>query len=169
MMKTKFRFDFDQDKSGGILMYEVRKERNVKSNRQSSIGTIRAKATEHTSKMARLLVTWRINHLGELKVRTVLVEHDKELTLDEDELAQLYDKINDILFDYSIEDRSSDYCSRDHSFFGSSRHTWLMCDNTVLEATYEIVNEEGLELVIVISKGAENWCTRPALWIDSER
>jgi hypothetical protein len=109
MMKIEFKFDSDQDKPGGILVYKAKS--NTRSNHQSSIDRI----IEDTLKIMRLLVAWKIERSGELDVNMALVEYGDELVLDEDKLANLYDKINDIPSGY--------------------RHTWLMYDNTVLKVT----------------------------------
>jgi hypothetical protein len=44
-----------------------------------------------------------------------------------------------------------------------------MCDNTALMITYNIMQKEGLEFKITISKEAKDKYTKSALWIDSER
>jgi hypothetical protein len=93
-------------------------------------------------------VTWNIKRSGKPKVNIMLVEYDDELVLNEDKLAQLYGKINDI--------------SSGNSSFG-----WLMYDNTVLVAKYEVAEEKDLELKITISKGAKY--TMNSMWINSER
>jgi hypothetical protein len=153
MMRIGFSFGLDK-LPGGILMYEVQGSGNTKSDCQPSTDTTSTEAVEVTSKMMRLLVVWKIEHFGEPSVYIVLVEHDKELVLNgEDKLAQLYDKVNDQF-------------SRCYSF---SESTWLVCDNTVLKATYEIVQKESFELNIAISKGTKDKYTKSALWIDSER
>jgi hypothetical protein len=148
MMTIDFRFNPDQDESGGILMYEIQRKNNVKSDHQANIDTISAKVIEVASKMMRLLVTWKIKRSGKPKVNIMLVEYDDELVLNEDKLAQLYGKINDI--------------SSGNSSFG-----WLMYDNTVLVAKYEVAEEKDLELKITISKGAKY--TMNSMWINSER
>jgi hypothetical protein len=150
IMKIGFRFDLNQDEFGGILMYEV--QRKGKSNQQPSTNTISSKAVEDTSKMMRLLVTWRIERSGELEVDIMLVEHDNKLVLDRDKLALLYNKINDWFFRYNI-----------------FHHTWLMCDNTALEAICDAVQKEGLELKITVSEGTKDVYTIEPIWIDSER
>jgi hypothetical protein len=147
MMKIGFRFNPDQDESRGILIYAM--QRNAISGHQSSNDTISAKIIEETLNMTRLLITWKIKRLEEPIVRITLVEYDNELVLSEDKLAQLYENIVDI--------------SSGHN---PSRFTWLMCDNTVLMATYEL---EGLELKIDISEGFRNPNTKRAMWIDSKR
>jgi hypothetical protein len=152
MMKIRFQFGLDK-LPGGILMYEVQRKGNTESDHQPNIDTTFAETVGDTSKMMRLLVTWKIEHFGEPRVRIVLVEHDNELEWDEDELAKLYNKVNEQF-------------SRSYS---PSRYSWLVSANTVLEATYEAAQKEGLELKIAISKGIKDWNTRPALWIDPER
>jgi hypothetical protein len=124
------------------------KKGNIKSDYQTSTEVV-----EHIPKMMRLLVTWKTKRSKELRVYTVLVEHDNELVWNEDKLAQLYDKINEQL---------SRRCD-------APKSTWLVCDNTVLEVTYEVLWKVDPELKITISKGIKDWNTRPALWIDPER
>jgi hypothetical protein len=150
VMKYDLKFDFDQDTLEGILMYEIRRKENARYSHQSSINTTYAEVIEEASRMTRLLVAWKIERSGESKVRIILVECDDKLVLNEDKLAQLYEKINDIPPGY-------------HAI------TWLMYDNTVLEATYEIEQETGIELKITISEGDKDENTKPALWIDPER
>jgi hypothetical protein len=152
MMKIDFSFGLDK-LPGGILMYEVQRKGNTESDYRSNIDTTFAETVGNTSKMMRFLVIWKIEHSGEPRVHIVLVEHDNELEWDEDKLAKLYDKAND---------QSSRH-------YNPSRYTWLVSANTVLEATYEAVQKEGLELKVVISKGIKDWNTRQALWIDPER
>jgi hypothetical protein len=132
------------------LMYEIRRKRNRRSDHQSSINTAYAKVIEEASKMTRLLVAWKIDRSGGSKVRIILVECDDKLVLNEDKLAQLYKRVNDIPSGY-------------HAI------TWLMCDNTVLETTYEIEQKTGIELEITISEGDKDENTKSALWIDPER
>jgi hypothetical protein len=152
MMKIDFRFGLDK-LPRGILMYEVQEKGNIRSDHCLNIDTTSAKMVGDTSKMMRFLVTWKIENFGEPRVRIVLVEHDNDLTLNEDKLAKLYNKVNG---QFSKQ-------------YSPSRYTWLVSANTVLEATYEAVQKEGLELKVVISKGIKDWNTRPALWIDPER
>jgi hypothetical protein len=150
MMKCDLKFDFDQDTLEGILMYEMQREENTRSNHQSSINTTYAEVIEEASKMTRLLVAWKIDRSGESKVRIILVECDDSLVLNEDKLAQLHKKANNI---------PSSYHSR----------TWLMYDNTVLKATYEIEQKTDIDLKITISEENEDENTKSALWIDPER
>jgi hypothetical protein len=151
-MKISFSFDLDQLLSG-ILMCQVRKKGNIKSDYQPSTDVTSTEVAEDASKTMQLLVAWEIERSGESRVYTVLVEHDNELVWDEDKLAQFYDKVNEQF-------------SRHYNV---SESTWLVCDNTVLEATYEVVWKVGLELKITISKGVKNKYIKSALWIDSER
>jgi hypothetical protein len=162
VINIDLRFDFDQDVLEGILMYEVRRKRSAKSNHQSS------KVIEEASRMMRLLVTWKIERSRKPKVNIMLIEYDNKLVLDEDKLAQLYEKANDTPFGYSLGETFFDYDSDDSSF-DSSRRTWLMCDNTVLAAAHEVVREGGLELKIDISQGVENKDAIRPVWIDPTR
>jgi hypothetical protein len=159
MMKIGFRFDLEQGESGGVMIYKVQRKGNVKSDHQPSTDTTSIEAIENTSKTMQLLIAWKIERFGEPRIRIMLVEHDNELVLRE-KLAQLYDKINDVL------SKEYDLFFKSNSIFKS---TWLVCDNTVLEATYKVVHEEGLGLNITISKGVKDMYTKSALWIDSRR
>jgi hypothetical protein len=150
VMKISFRLDFN--KPGGILMYEVQRMENAKSDYQSSTDATSAEADEDTSKVMRLLVAWRIEIFGESRVHVILVEHNNELVLNEDKLEQLYDKVNEQF----------------SGLYNLSKSTWLVGVNIILEATYEVVRKD-LELKIAISKGVKDWNTGPALWIDPER
>jgi hypothetical protein len=150
VMKISFRLDFN--KPGGILMYEVQRMENAKSDYQSSTDATSAEADEDASKVMRLLVAWRIEIFGESRVHVILVEHNNELVLNEDKLEQLYDKVNEQF----------------SGLYNLSKSTWLVGVNIILEATYEVVRKD-LELKIAISKGVKDWNTGPALWIDPER
>jgi hypothetical protein len=152
MMNINFSFGLD-GLPGGILVYEVRRERNTKSDCQSSTNTTSAETVGDTSRIMQILVAWNVKRFGEPRVHIVLVEHDSMLILNGDKLAKLYDKVNDQLAG------RSDF----------SKSAWMVCDNTVLKATYEIAQEEGLTLKITISKGAKNEYAKSALWIDPER
>jgi hypothetical protein len=145
MMKVGFSFDPDQDKSGGILMYKLQRD-----ERSDHLFNIDTKVIEEALKMMWLLITWKIERSREPKVKIMLVEYDNGFVMNEDKLAQLYDKTDVI--------SSSHYKSK-----------WLVCDDTALEITYEIVQKVGIELKIDISKGFRDQDTIKSKWIDSER
>jgi hypothetical protein len=145
MVKIEFRYDFDQDKPGAILMYGLQGEAG--SNHRSSTN----KVIEDASKMVGLLVAWRIERSRKLKVNKMLVEYSDELVLDEDKLGQLYDKINDLLPFYT------------------SKRTWSMSNNTTLAVVYEVVQEASLELEIAIYKRFRDSSTIEPVWIDPTR
>jgi hypothetical protein len=151
MMKIGFRFDFDK-LSGGILMYEVQRKGNIRSDHQSSTDTTSTETGKDTS-MMRLLVTLKAESFEEPRVHIILAEHDNVLALNEDKLIQLCDKV-------------SDQFSR---YYNASRYTWLICDDKVLKATYALVNGKDLELKINISESVKNKDTMKPIWIDSER
>jgi hypothetical protein len=153
IMKVDFRFDLEQNGSGGILAYEVQRKGNIGSDHQPSTDTTSTETVEDTSKMMRFLMAWEIERLREPKVHIMLIEYDNEFALNEDKLAQLYGKIDDQL-------------SRRYR---ASKSTWLVSDNTVMEAKYETVQKGGPKLKITISKGAKEEDTKSTLWIDSER
>jgi hypothetical protein len=160
VMKIGARFDLSQDKSEGILMCEVQKSENTEANHQSNTDTTFTETVENISKIMRFLATWEIKSPGRATIRIILAEHDSELVLNEAELAQLYNKINDI---------PSDVYSWILKYDGIYKSTWLMHDNTVLEATYDIICEKGLELKITVTEGVKDEDAAPALWIDSTR
>jgi hypothetical protein len=81
-------------------MYKIRRKENIGSDHQSSINTIYATVIEEASKMTRLLVFWKAKHHKEPETNVMLVEYDNELVLNEDKLAQLYENINDVPYDY---------------------------------------------------------------------
>jgi hypothetical protein len=144
MMKIDFRFDPTQDEPGGILIYEMQRKGNARSDHQSS------QVIENALKMIRLLIIWKMKRSGRPKVNTILVEYDNEFVLNEDKLVQLYNKMDII---------SSNYY----------KSTWFICDHVVLGAKYEVVRKEGLELNITISQGIENQNIIKPMWIDSKR
>jgi hypothetical protein len=140
---TTIKIGFQFDKlPGGILMCAVQSKRTTKSHTET---------IEDTSKMIQLLVVWKIENPNKPKVYAILVEH--ELVLDEDRLALLYENIDDQL----------------SKCYDASKYTWLVCDNTALVATYEVVWKEGFELKTTISKGVVSPDNIKPMWIDSER
>jgi hypothetical protein len=150
MMIFDFRFDPDQDTSGGILIYEIRRKGNEISDLQSNVDPIYTKAIEEASKMMRLLVIWKTKHLEEPKANAILVEYDNRLVLDEDKLAQLYGNVNDIPYD-------------------RHRCTWSIYSNTALVIRCKVAWKESLRLDVDISyKERDSNAIRP-MWIDSER
>jgi hypothetical protein len=152
MVKISLSFSLDKLHSG-ILIYELQRKGNEASSRQSSANTTSTEVIENTSKMMRLLVTWKIDRSWESRVHIVLVEHNSELVLNEDKLAQLYDRVND-----QISRR-----------YNTSKSTWLVYDNAVLEVTYKAIQKEDFGLKVDIFKGAKDEYTKSALWIDPER
>jgi hypothetical protein len=150
MMKIDFRFDPNQDELKGILICEMQRKGNTKSDRQLNTDITFNEAIEGTSRMMRLLAVWKIKRFGEHKVHIILVECDNKLVLNEDKLEKLYDKVNDIFLEYNPS-------------------KWLMSDNTVLGTSYMITREEGTELNIRISEETEKKYTMGPMWIDSER
>jgi hypothetical protein len=161
MMKIGFRFDLDQDEPGGILMYEVQRNRNAKSDHQPNTDITSTESVEDTSKMIRLLVAWKIEHSLESNVRILLIEHRNELVLNEAKLEHLYNKVNDI--------PSGAYVLLHRYRHDFPYCTWLICDNTVMGVAYTAERKVGLELMIGILEGAKDEYTKSALWIDSER
>jgi hypothetical protein len=160
-MKAEFRSDSNQDHPGGILMYEVQRKRNIISDRRFSIDAIYTKVIEE-SKTMQLLVIWKNKRPGEPKIYIMLVEHDNELFLNRDKLAQLYNKINDIPFGYGFM-----YPHTRH--YNTPGHTILMYDDTVLKAEYRLMQNVVLELDIAISEGNRDKYAMKSMWIDSER
>jgi hypothetical protein len=150
MMKFDFRINPDQDESGGILMYEIRRKGNIRSDHQSNVDTIYAKAIEEVPKMMRLLVIWKTKRLEEPDVSVILVEYDNELVLNGDKLAQLYENVNYIPTNYF-------------------RNTWLIYDNMALAEKHKVLWYTCLELEINIYRGFRNKDNIKPMWINSER
>jgi hypothetical protein len=150
MIKLDFRFDPDQDESGGALMYEMRRKGSIESDRQASIEPIYAKVIEDASKMMRLLVIWKIKYNEEPKSSVILVKYGNEFVLNEDKLAQLYNKVNVIPIN-------------------CYESTWLIRDDTVPEVMRKVVWRRNHELEIIVSKGFRDSDTIRPMWIDSER
>jgi hypothetical protein len=152
VIKASYRFGLDK-LPGGILMCEVQRKGYIESDHQLNADTTSTEAVENVSEIMRLLVIWKINILWWPRIQIVLAEHDNELLLSEDKLTQLYSKVNE-------------------QFFGrhdAAENTWLVCNNTVLETTYEIVQKAGVELKIIITKSVNDLIARPTFWIDPER
>jgi hypothetical protein len=151
-VKIGLRLDIDQDKSGGMLMYEVQRKGNIRFNYRSSIDTVYTKAMKEALKMKRLLITWEIKHSDKPKVNAILVEYNNDLFQNGDKLARLYEKTNGISF-------------------GRERYEyiWSMYSNTALKTRYETIWRTSLELEITICKGFRNQINTRQMWIDSER
>jgi hypothetical protein len=160
VMKVSFRFGLFDKLPGGILMCEVQKKGSRMSDHRSSTDITSAKAVEDTSKMMRLLVTWEIESSGRVDARISLIEHDNELVLNEAKLAQVYKEVNNIpakVYSWTLK------------YDGIHKWVWLMHDNTVLEATVELIFEKGFELKITVTEGVKDKDVESAFWIDSER
>jgi hypothetical protein len=160
MMKIGIRFGLLDELSDGILMCEVKKKGNIESGHQSSTDIAFTEAVEDTSKITRLLVTWKIKNSGTYRARIILTEHDNKLVLNEVKPAQLYNNVNDIhtkIYNWIIK------------YDGIYKWTWLMRDNTVLEATDVMIFEKGIELKITVTEGAKDEDAESAFWIDSIR
>jgi hypothetical protein len=153
IIKIGFSFDFDQDEHGGILMYEMQRKESIRSDHRFNTNITSAETAKDASKRIRLLVAWKIERFREPSMRIMLIEHEDELVMNEDKLAQLYDKINGQLTEH----------------YTASKSKWLVCDNIILMMIYESVQEEGIGLKITISRGDKDEDTKLALWIDSER
>jgi hypothetical protein len=79
VMRDHIEFDAEQDILEGALLYKIQKKREEFD-----------KFTQDESKCIELLAIWHVEHIKELHVRTLLVEHNGEL--DEDKLSQLHQK-----------------------------------------------------------------------------
>jgi hypothetical protein len=132
-------------------MYEVRKKGKTRSDHQSSIDATSTASAGDALKIMRLLVTWKIECSGKPSAHVALIEHDDNLVLNEDTLAHLYDKVNDILLHNPLE------C------------TSLMCYDAALAITRKVVRKTGLELKITVSQGIKDKYTMKPIWIDSKR
>jgi hypothetical protein len=150
MMKFDFRINLDQDVSGGILMYEIRRKGNIGSDHPSNNDTTYATVIEEASKMIRLLVFWKIKQHEDPGAGVILVEHDNELVLNEDKMAQLCENVNDMPSD-------------------NYRYMWSMGNNTELSIRRETFWRKYLELEIEIFKGFRDEDNTRPMWIDSER
>jgi hypothetical protein len=160
VMKIGARFDLSQDKSEGILMCEVQRSESMETDYQSNTDTTSTEIIESTSKIMRFLATWEIKSPGRATIRIILAEHDSELALDGAKLAQLYNKVNDIpigVYNWILK------------YDSIYKWAWLIHDNTVLEATDDVIYEKGLELKIAVTEGVRDENAEPALWIDPER
>jgi hypothetical protein len=134
MMKIGFNFDLDQDTPRGVLMYKVRRKGNTGFDHQSGVDNTSTRVTKEVLKMMRLLVIFKFVHSEKLKVNTILVEYDNKHVLNEDKLAQLYEKANDV-------------------YFGHDFSSWLMYDNTVLNIAHKVVQKISPNLEIAIARG----------------
>jgi hypothetical protein len=150
MMKINFEFDPDQDDLGGILIYKMKRKRNAIFYYQSSIDITSANAIEDALEVMQLLITWKIVRFGEPKVNIVLIEYNNAPFLNEDEIAQLCNKVND-------------------QFSSHNLSGWLVHDSEVLKVTYEVVQEAAPELKISISKRFRDSDAIRPMWIDSAR
>jgi hypothetical protein len=146
-MKIEFIFNSDQDKPRGILVYTIQRKETMRSDHPSSIDD---KVIEDALKRMRLLIAWKIEHFRWPRVRIMLVEYDNEPILNEDKLAQLCDKVNNIPSDHN-----------------HSKYTWLICDNTTLTITHKVMRKEGFELKMIISGELIDRGIRP-IWIEPE-
>lgn len=149
VIKLDFRFDLDQDEPSGILMYNVQGKRKTRFNYSSSINTIYTKTIEEVLKMTRLLITWKMKHSESPEVNAMLVEYDNKFVLNEDTLAQLYDKVNEI--------------PATHIHSGGP---WLMYDNIALRVMSKVVQKTDLELSITVFKTLEDTHTEGRTWIE---
>jgi hypothetical protein len=165
VMKINFKFDPNQKKSGGILMYKIQRKVNTRSIHQSNVDPIYAKVVEETLEMIRLLVIWRVKDHVKPRAKVIFVEHDNELVLNEDKLAQLYNEIIDMAFIYNrgyLSTKHRDLCD----FLA------LFRVHTALEASYKVEWQCDLGLKINILKdkyAMKDEHTMKPMWIDPKR
>jgi hypothetical protein len=152
MTKIGFRFGSERLPSG-ILIYELRRKGNVEPDYRLDVGIISLEPIEDISRIMQLLVIWKFDPSEEVTIHVMLVEHSNELTLNEDKLEQLYNKIDNQLPKHS----------------DSRKRTWLVTASEVLAVTYKVIHEEDFKLKIDISEGVVDKDTIKPIWIDPYR
>jgi hypothetical protein len=122
----------------GALIYRLQKWQTYKSTEIS----------EDTSSTVQLLVIWEFSEFEGLCANVLLLEHDKKLEWDEDDLERLYHKNIDQyrLYSRTVIER------------------WLLNDNNVLKTRFEVMNEDRT-LNIIISKVKINKSMRTQVFI----
>jgi hypothetical protein len=160
--KISFRFDFNQHESGGILMYKAQRKVDAGSDHQSSID----KVIEDTLNMMQLLVIWKTKDLEEPQVIITLLEHDNEHVLDEDKLAQLYNKMIDIPFIYC-------YSHPHQPTINFYSLITLVCIHRILYVAYKTEWKGILKLEMKVfgndyTTGYNEYAMKP-MWMDPKR
>jgi hypothetical protein len=138
-----FSIDLSQGEPIGILMYELRNEK------QSNKDVI---SSEDEARCIQLLIIWKVNNSKEFYVDPLLIEHDKGRIWDRDKLMRLANR-------YKVYD-----------IHGFIEETYLMHDNTVLMTRVNVAHEEACyKLEMIISKGSIKYDTQRLVYIDVDR
>jgi hypothetical protein len=151
MMKISLNFDLKK-LSNGILMYELQRKEDVESDCQSITNNTFIESIGNTPKIMRLLVAWEIKSSRGLSVHIMLVEHDRELALNEDRLRQLYQK----------------YWHPLNAWFNSIGNKWLLDDTTVLTTIIKVKSGSYGWDVFISEERIDDYVMKP-LWIDAKR
>jgi hypothetical protein len=139
IMRNRIKPDSGQNVLEGALVYKIQKRQNTESD----------ELIQDESKHIQLLVVWHVDHIKGLRVRALLIEHDKKL--DEDKLRWLYQK----------------YWHSLNAWIDPIESNWMLDDATMLATTIKTMNG-GYRWDIFISEGMEDNFEKP-LWIDAER
>jgi hypothetical protein len=128
--QTGFNIDTVQNKSIGVLMYNLHKKNTVQSNEK-------AISSEETT-CIQLVVIWEVNRSKEFYVVSHLIEHDKSLVWNRDRLMKLAERYN-----------------AHHIQHDSIEDTWIIHDYTVLMTRVNVVcEEECYKLEMTISEAS---------------
>jgi hypothetical protein len=130
------------DVSYGALICRLQKKQSHESTRIS----------EDISSAAHLLVVWEISESERLYVDVLLVECDKKLDLDKDDLEALYRKNS----------------NRFRLCPDSAKDTWSLDDDTALMITFNIMNDDYI-LDITISEVKRCSGAKIPVHVDPER
>jgi hypothetical protein len=130
------------DASYGALIYKLQKEQPHEFTEIS----------EDTSSDTHLLVIWEISESEKLCADVLLVEHDKGLDWNKDDLEELYHK------------NSNQF----RLWPGSVTETWSLGDNIALMTTFKMMNRNRI-LDITISEVEKDSNTRTPARIDLKR
>jgi hypothetical protein len=108
--------------------------------------------SKDTSSTAHLLVVWRVTKSNELYADILLVEYDKGLIWNKNDLKDLH--------------RKNIYLSRLHP--SSTTEIWSLNDNVALMTIFEIMSEDRT-VNIIISEVERSKSTRTPIHIDPKR
>jgi hypothetical protein len=158
VMRNYLEFDSGQDMLEGDLVYKIQRKHTESD-----------KSVQGESKHIWLLVAWHVKHKIHLNARIVLVEHDKELDWDEDQLRRLYQKCWQSL----------------DAWVNPVLSNWLLDNATMLETTIRemaggygwdiFISEESIDDYIkwrvlkTLASKMDNYVTRETLDLVQER
>jgi hypothetical protein len=108
---------------------------------------------EDTSSAVHLLVVWKISESEELYAEVLLVEHEKRLDQDTDDLEELIFENNNWFRLYS----------------DSTTEIWSLDDNTALMTIFNIMNEDHVLNITISEIEKDNSARTPAHIINSKR